>query len=128
MTDLPTLSGPTVAPFSGGKPTSLVILLHGYGNSKADHANQAIHLASWGIVTAAPDTQRGLAPSVLTLAADLMRVQDVLATVQEDLMPHRLCEYLYGLAEVDAAWPLQALRARRGASRPPDAASSRYCC
>jgi arginyl-tRNA synthetase len=36
--------------------------------------------------------------SELTLAADLMRVQDVLATVQEDLMPHRLCEYLYGLA------------------------------
>ncbi len=27
----------------------LVILLHGYGNSKADHAYQAFHLASWGI-------------------------------------------------------------------------------
>lgn len=31
----------------GGK-APLVILLHGYGNSKADHANQAIHLATWG--------------------------------------------------------------------------------
>ncbi|HSQ05667.1 MAG TPA: alpha/beta hydrolase [Burkholderiales bacterium] len=27
----------------------LVILLHGYDNSKADHAYQALHLASWGI-------------------------------------------------------------------------------
>jgi pimeloyl-ACP methyl ester carboxylesterase len=27
----------------------LVILLHGYGNSKDDHAYQALHLASWGI-------------------------------------------------------------------------------
>jgi pimeloyl-ACP methyl ester carboxylesterase len=27
----------------------LVILLHGYGNSKDDHAYQAMHLASWGI-------------------------------------------------------------------------------
>lgn len=27
----------------------LVILLHGYGNSKADHAYQALHLATWGI-------------------------------------------------------------------------------
>ena len=29
--------------------TSLVILLHGYANSKDDHAYQAMHLASWGI-------------------------------------------------------------------------------
>ncbi|MFM9967995.1 MAG: alpha/beta fold hydrolase [Burkholderiales bacterium] len=27
----------------------LVILLHGYGNSKEDHTYQAIHLASWGM-------------------------------------------------------------------------------
>lgn len=27
----------------------LVILLHGYGNSKDDHAYQAMHLATWGI-------------------------------------------------------------------------------
>src|SRR5437763_13455321 len=29
------------------------------------------HLASWGIVAAAPDTERGLAPSVLNLAFDM---------------------------------------------------------
>lgn len=37
--------------------------------------------------------------SEITLAADLMRAQDVIAGVQEDLFPHRLCEYLYGLAQ-----------------------------
>lgn len=36
MTDLPTLSGPTVAPANGAKPTSLVILLHGYGSNGDD--------------------------------------------------------------------------------------------
>ncbi len=36
MTDLPTLTGPTVAPFSGKKPTSIVILLHGYGSNGDD--------------------------------------------------------------------------------------------
>lgn len=36
MTDLPTLSGPTVIPASGAKPTSLVILLHGYGSNGDD--------------------------------------------------------------------------------------------
>jgi arginyl-tRNA synthetase len=36
--------------------------------------------------------------SELTLASDLMRIQDVLSQVQIDLFPHRLCEYLYFLA------------------------------
>jgi dienelactone hydrolase len=33
----------------------LVILVHGYGNSKEDHAFQAMHLASWGMHTLAVD-------------------------------------------------------------------------
>lgn len=33
----------------------LVILLHGYGNSKADHAYQAYHLATWGLHSLAID-------------------------------------------------------------------------
>lgn len=37
-------------------------------------------------------------PTELTLAAELMRLQDVLADIQGDLMPHRLCEYLYKLS------------------------------
>lgn len=40
------------------------------------------HLASWGIVAAAPDTQRGLVPSVLTLAHDLGATLDVLCDVR----------------------------------------------
>ena len=49
----------------------------------ADHyAETCEHLASWGIVTAAPDTQRGLAPSVLNLAADLGGTLDVITGVR----------------------------------------------
>lgn len=40
------------------------------------------HLASWGIVAAAPDTQRGLAPSVLTLSHDLHTTLDVISGVR----------------------------------------------
>lgn len=40
------------------------------------------HLASWGIVAAAPDTQRGLVPSVLTLAHDLSSTLDVISGVR----------------------------------------------
>ena len=40
------------------------------------------HLASWGIVAAAPDTQRSLAPSVLTLAHDLSVTLDVISGVR----------------------------------------------
>jgi dienelactone hydrolase len=40
------------------------------------------HLASWGIVAAAPDTERGLAPSALNLAADLGTALDIAAGVR----------------------------------------------
>jgi len=40
------------------------------------------HLASWGIVAGAPDTQRGLAPSVLNLAFDLGTALDIVAGVR----------------------------------------------
>jgi dienelactone hydrolase len=40
------------------------------------------HLASWGIVAGAPDTQRGLAPSVLNFAFDLGTALDILAGVR----------------------------------------------
>jgi len=40
------------------------------------------HLASWGIVVGAPDTQRGLAPSVLNLAFDLGTALDIVAGVR----------------------------------------------
>lgn len=40
------------------------------------------HLASWGIVAAAPDTERGVAPSVLNLAFDLGTTLDVITGVR----------------------------------------------
>jgi dienelactone hydrolase len=40
------------------------------------------HLASWGIVAAAPDTERGLAPSVLNLAYDLGTTLDIVGGVR----------------------------------------------
>jgi dienelactone hydrolase len=40
------------------------------------------HLASWGIVAAAPNTERGLVPSALTLANDLAATLDVISGVR----------------------------------------------
>jgi dienelactone hydrolase len=40
------------------------------------------HLASWGIVAAGPDTEKGIAPSVLNLAFDLGSTIDILAGVR----------------------------------------------
>lgn len=40
------------------------------------------HLATWGIVAAAPDTQRGPAPSVLTLSHDLGATLDVITGIR----------------------------------------------
>jgi dienelactone hydrolase len=40
------------------------------------------HLASWGVVAAAPDTERGLAPSVLNLAFDLGTALDIVSGVR----------------------------------------------
>ena len=40
------------------------------------------HLASWGIVAAGPDTERGVAPSALNLAYDLGTALDIVAGVR----------------------------------------------
>jgi hypothetical protein len=46
------------------------------------YRNTLEHLASWGIVAAAPDTERGLAPSALNLAYDLGTALDIVAGVR----------------------------------------------
>ena len=77
------------------------------------------HLASWGIVAAAPDTERGLAPSVLTLSGDLARVLEVICGVrlgpgQISVDPSALAVAGHGFggsAAVFAASGEQALRA-----------------
>ena len=40
------------------------------------------HLASWGIVAAAPNTETGIAPSVLNLAFDLGTTLDIITGVR----------------------------------------------
>ena len=47
-----------------------------------DYTETCRHLASWGIVAAAPNTQRGLVPSVLNLSADLGTTLDVITGVR----------------------------------------------
>ena len=46
------------------------------------YAGTLEHLASWGIVAAAPDTETGIAPSVLNLAFDLGSTLDIIAGVR----------------------------------------------
>lgn len=46
------------------------------------YAGTLEHLASWGIVAAAPDTEKGIVPSVLNLAFDLGTTLDIIAGVR----------------------------------------------
>lgn len=55
---------------------------HDWLTGAARYANLLEHLASWGIVAAAPDTQRGLAPSVLNFAFDLGTALDIVSGVR----------------------------------------------
>jgi hypothetical protein len=55
---------------------------HDWLTSVARYSGLLEHLASWGIVTAAPDTERGLAPSVFNLAFDLGTALDIAAGVR----------------------------------------------
>lgn len=55
---------------------------HDWLTGTARYSGLLEHLASWGIVAGAPDTQRGLAPSVLTLAFDLGVALDIVAGVR----------------------------------------------
>ena len=55
---------------------------HDWLTGVAGYSGLLEHLASWGIVAGAPDTQRGLAPSVLNLAFDLGTALDIVAGVR----------------------------------------------
>lgn len=51
--------------------------------AKSDNYTKTLeHLASWGIVAAAPNTETGLAPSVLNLAFDLGAALDIVSGVR----------------------------------------------
>ena len=55
---------------------------HDWVTPAAGYAGTLEHLASWGIVAAAPDTEKGLAPSVLNLAFDLGTTLDIITGVR----------------------------------------------
>ena len=55
---------------------------HAWLAGTARYSGLLEHLASWGIVAAAPDTERGLAPSVLNLAFDLGTALDIVTGVR----------------------------------------------
>lgn len=55
---------------------------HDWLAGTARYANLLEHLASWGIVAGAPDTQRGVAPSVLNFAFDLGTALDIVSGVR----------------------------------------------
>jgi dienelactone hydrolase len=55
---------------------------HDWLTGTARYSGLLEHLASWGIVAGAPDTERGLAPSVLNLAFDLGTALDIVASVR----------------------------------------------
>lgn len=75
------LSGVVYTPESGfGLPA--VAFGHDWLAGVGRYTRLLEHLASWGFVAAAPDTERGLAPSVLGLAADLGRSLDIATGVR----------------------------------------------
>ncbi len=55
---------------------------HDWLTGAARYSRLLEHLASWGIVVGAPDTQRGLAPSVLNFAFDLGTALDIVSGVR----------------------------------------------
>jgi Chlorophyllase len=55
---------------------------HDWLIAAARYAGLLEHLASWGIVATAPDTERGVAPSVLNLAFDMGTALDIAAGVR----------------------------------------------
>ena len=57
-----------------------VVFGHDWVTGADQYRGTLEHLASWGIVAAAPDTERGLAPSALNLAYDLGTALDIVAS------------------------------------------------
>ncbi|WP_433523095.1 dienelactone hydrolase family protein [Nocardia pseudovaccinii] len=55
---------------------------HGWLTGAANYRATLEHLASWGFVAAAPDTERGPIPSHLGLATDLLTTLDICTSVR----------------------------------------------
>lgn len=55
---------------------------HGWLTGTSGYSGLLEHLASWGIVAAAPNTERGPVPSALGLSTDLITVLDICTSVR----------------------------------------------
>lgn len=75
------LAGVVYTPASGYRLPA-VAFGHDWLTGAGRYAGLLEQLASWGIVAVAPDTGRGLAPSVLDLAADLGRALEIATEVR----------------------------------------------
>ena len=75
------LAGVVYTPESGYR-LPVVAFGHDWLTGAHRYAGLLEHLASWGMVAVAPDTARGLAPSVLDLAADLARAVEISGDVR----------------------------------------------
>lgn len=76
---------------AAGKNLPGVAFAHDWITSADRYRGTLEHLASWGIVAAAPNTETGLAPSVLNLAYDLGTTLDIITGVrlgQGDISVH----------------------------------------
>ncbi|TLF82368.1 chlorophyllase/cutinase-like alpha/beta fold protein [Nocardia cyriacigeorgica] len=65
-----------------GRNLPAVAFGHGWMTGSDHYRSLLEHLASWGFVTAAPDTERGPIPSHLGLATDLLTTLDICAGVR----------------------------------------------
>lgn len=59
-----------------------IVFGHDWLTGSSHYAGLLEHLASWGIVAGAPDTQRGFVPSVMNLAFDMGVALDIIAGVR----------------------------------------------
>ena len=75
------LAGVVYTPASGFRLPA-VAFGHDWLTGADRYAGLLEHLASWGIVAAAPDTGRGLAPSALDAGADLRRALEIATEVR----------------------------------------------
>ena len=95
------LPGVVMTPAEGlGLPA--VAFGHGWMQPAARYRSTLAHLASWGIVAAAPATQRGPLPSHLQLAADLRTALDICVNVrlgpgEISVQPRRLAVAGHGM-------------------------------
>lgn len=65
-----------------GRNLPAVAFGHGWLTGAANYRELLQHLASWGFVVAAPDTERGPIPSHLGLATDLLTTLDICTGVR----------------------------------------------